>query len=123
MEDLITVRDKWFDAYLKGDIETLQAIELPDFTFVSERGEETGVGRYTKIAAKMKAGIWFNPCANKRDIEIEYRHVHPTCFVSGFGEITTNGRLIRRVNFAEVWVASNDCWRIQSLHTTQVSQR
>ncbi len=52
MEELDAVRESWFKAYLSADVKTLQSIELPTFTAISERGIEDASNRYSEITNK-----------------------------------------------------------------------
>ncbi len=118
MEELEAVREGWFKAYLSADVKTLQSIELPTFTAISENGIEDASNRYSEITHKKESGNWFRLGAQKVETVVSYISNGSTCQVVGSGKIVANGKAIRQSNFSELWVKSSGLWKVQSIHSS-----
>lgn len=120
MDLLKDTREQWYRAFLSGDSELLQKVELPSFLYISEKGIETTEERYSKILTLVQSDKWFKVSAVKEDESIDYLVNGDTCLVTGISKITAKGNALTKVSFTELWVKCAQGWQVQCLHTSSV---
>lgn len=117
MNDLLSIRDAWYEAYFSGDVDVLKNHESEGFTFISCDGIEKSENRYELLLEKVESGGWFKPGAKKQDSVIEVKEFGGVCaFIAGRSETYINDKGLGEVSFSEVWIKNNGDWKVESLH-------
>jgi hypothetical protein len=103
----------------------MDRLETEDFVVVSENGFQKKKQQLVGIEAAVKANTWRRKGMTKVDEDMNFRHYDNVAVLSlrGWNRLPDQ-RNEPKEKFAitEVWVRSNQDWRVAQLHFTQLSE-
>ncbi len=111
MENLQEIREKWYLAYKRGDVQELRKYESSRL-IVEVNGEVESSERYAHIDQQFRSNTWFQP-ELLREEEVKSQE--------GSGEVTGRAEVIEGkakghiISYQESWKCIESVWQIEHL--------
>ena len=122
-QEILKVRDEWYDAYFRGDTAMMKRIETSDFVVISDRGIQNK-REYEALEKAVKENRWMPKGTTKVDDEVNVRVQGEMAVISGRGWNKVPGRIEKppekKTAFTEVWVKRDGRWQVMHLHFNQM---
>ena len=111
MQSILEIREHWYQAYKRGDTETLKKYESPDLE-VTFNGVKDYAERYLEIEKKVTDNTWFQPELSREETIEESSGL---CSITGRAEITEGKAKGKVLSYSETWKYINSAWSLESL--------
>lgn len=117
-QQLIEAREKWYSAFIAGDIGAMSEFETESFIVINDFGAQNKKEQLLNISKALADGRWFTPGSRTEDISLEALPLGDFVFIHGQGRTVSENKAAPVILFSELWQKTEGQWRVINLHYT-----
>ncbi|MDX5993492.1 nuclear transport factor 2 family protein [Ectopseudomonas alcaliphila] len=117
-QQLLRTREKWYSAFIAGDVATMHEIETESFTVINDFGVQNKIEQLNNISKSVDGGRWFAPESRTEDLSLEILNLGNFAFIHGQGLTISKNNKTPEIFFSELWQNVDGQWRVINLHYT-----